>query len=907
MVKQKRSADGVAETNTKKLQKITKGNAGGVKRKGNSVNREKEDDVSEEVVLRKVTPKSHRSKPVGKTVQRTSKYFQDQEEPVTTSQYNGIPTPFTEGTETLMKVENEEEEESDDEQWEDVEELIEPPCAKEEPVLPSQPVEIEIETPDHTRKRQRREKREAEFETYLRRMMNRFNKDILVDTHKVHLLCLVANGMFRNRLCSEPDLLAIGLSVVPVHFTVVTPDQYDVSLLCGLLKWFQATFTLTPDLPQDQEDSPRAVLERRFENLSARNHEEMTHVFLVILRSLQLFCRLVLSLHPIPLKPVSAKNKAKTSCSPAEKSPSQPQLSPGVKRPGESSGGGAGPGGKRQRRSAAEKEKPVAGGRPKNSRRRSVASKVSYKENSSEGEGSSEGEEFLVSGEEESEDAEERAPTRRGRKGSGKGVAPQRQRSKKEASSEGEEEEEGEEVGRSRRRKGRGIDEWLEVYLERVGRWVCLDVQQTGVGQHQQCSRHATQPLSYVLAVDGDGYLKDLSSRYDPTWMTSSRKRRVEPEWWEETLGGFRCPASQRERQEDKELQAKLLDKPLPTVVSEFKNHPLYALKRHLLKYEAIYPPTAAILGYCRGEAVYSRDCVHTLHSRDTWLKEARTVLLGEEPYKLVRGFSNRARKARQGAEQKDKDDLPLFGDWQTEEYQPPVAVDGKVPRNDYGNVYLFRPCMLPVGCIHMPLPNLHRVARKLDIDCASAVTGFDFHCGFSHPVTEGYIVCEEYQEVLQAAWENEQDIIQKKEREKREKRALGHWTLLVKGLLIRERLQRRYGRQKPDQSLAEEGQRGLSSGQQLYSSVESTQDETEKSAFIGDGSDVSYESLRSSCLPSCLDSVSRTELIVSIPVAYSEATQHSPRGIYIFSAYPPQEYLMSDWQCDFFCFFRCC
>ncbi|XP_064154495.1 DNA repair protein complementing XP-C cells [Anguilla rostrata] len=821
MVKKKRSADGAAATNTKKLKQTARGN---IKRKVKSENGDKAEDVSEEAVLRKVKPKPRNSKPVGKTGQHTSRYFQDHEEPVTASHDNGIPNHFMERAETLMKVEKEEEEESEDEEWEDVEELTEPSCAQELlPVLPSQPVEIEIETLDNARKRQRREKREAEFETYLRRMMNRFNKEVIVDTHKVHLLCLVANGIFRNQLCSEPDLLAIGLSVVPVHFTAVTPDQADASFLCGLLKWFQATFTLTPDLPQDQQDSPRAILERSFESLSARNHEEMTHVFLVILRSLQLFCRLVLSLHPIPLKPVSAKNKAKTSCSPPEKSPSQPKHSPGVKRPGGSSAGGAGPGGKRQRRNTAEKEKPGAGGRPKNSQRRSVASKVSYKEDSSEGEGSSEEDEFRVSSEAESEDSAETDRRRQGRKGRGKGVAPQRQRSKKETSSEGDEEEEGEEVGRSRTKKGKGTDEWLEVYLERVGRWVCLDVQQTGVGQYQQCTRQATQPMSYVLAVDGDGYLKDLSSRYDPTWMTSSRKRRVEPEWWEETLCPFRSPASQRERQEDQELQAKLLDKPLPTAISDFKNHPLYALKRHLLKYEAIYPPTAAILGYCRGEAVYSRDCIHTLHSRDTWLKEARTVRLGEEPYKMVKGFSNRARKARQGTEQKDKDDLPLFGHWQTEPYQPPVAVDGKVPRNEYGNVYLFRPCMLPVGCAHLRLPNLHRVARKLDIDCASAVTGFDFHCGFSHPVTDGYVVCEEYQEVLQAAWENEQDILQKKEREKREKRALDHWTLLVKGLLIRERLQRRYGRQRPEQSLSKDEERGLSSGEEDNEGVDTT------------------------------------------------------------------------------------
>ena len=57
------------------------------------------------------------------------------------------------------------------------------------------------------------------------------------------------------------------------------------------------------------------------------------------------------------------------------------------------------------------------------------------------------------------------------------------------------------------------------------------------------------------------------------------------------------------------------------------------------------------------------------------------------------------------------------------------------MPRNDYGNVYLFKPCMLPVGCVHLRLPNLPRVAKKLEMDCASAITGFDFHGGYSHAV----------------------------------------------------------------------------------------------------------------------------------------------------------------------------
>lgn len=35
-------------------------------------------------------------------------------------------------------------------------------------------------------------------------------------------------------------------------------------------------------------------------------------------------------------------------------------------------------------------------------------------------------------------------------------------------------------------------------------------------------------------------------------------------------------------------------------------------------------------------------------------------------------------------------------------EYEPPVAKDGIVPRNEYGNVDLFQPSMLPKGTVHI-------------------------------------------------------------------------------------------------------------------------------------------------------------------------------------------------------------
>ena len=46
--------------------------------------------------------------------------------------------------------------------------------------------------------------------------------------------------------------------------------------------------------------------------------------------------------------------------------------------------------------------------------------------------------------------------------------------------------------------------------------------------------------------------------------------------------------------------------------------------------------------------------------------------------------------------------DLDVFGEWQTDPYIPPPAVDGKVPRNEFGNVELFQMSMLPLGTTYL-------------------------------------------------------------------------------------------------------------------------------------------------------------------------------------------------------------
>ena len=45
---------------------------------------------------------------------------------------------------------------------------------------------------------------------------------------------------------------------------------------------------------------------------------------------------------------------------------------------------------------------------------------------------------------------------------------------------------------------------------------------------------------------------------------------------------------------------------------------------------------------------------------------------------------------------------LELFGKWQTTRYVPPEAKNGKVPRNEYGNVDLFKRRMIPKGTVYV-------------------------------------------------------------------------------------------------------------------------------------------------------------------------------------------------------------
>ncbi len=51
-------------------------------------------------------------------------------------------------------------------------------------------------------------------------------------------------------------------------------------------------------------------------------------------------------------------------------------------------------------------------------------------------------------------------------------------------------------------------------------------------------------------------------------------------------------------------------------------------------------------------------------------------------------------------------------------------------------------------------VPGLQRIASKLGIDCAAAIVGFEYSTnGWSYPVKDGFVVCEEHKDILLDAY----------------------------------------------------------------------------------------------------------------------------------------------------------
>ncbi|KAH7423576.1 hypothetical protein KP509_12G062000 [Ceratopteris richardii] len=390
-------------------------------------------------------------------------------------------------------------------------------------------------------------------------------------------------------------------------------------------------------------------------------------------------------------------------------------------------------------------------------------------------------------------------------------------------------------------RKMGALLNWAEVFcLEKDdAKWVHVDAGRgilDGAEMVEEAARSNKVPLRYVLAFAGNG-AKDVTRRYITLWSAIAPLR-VNNDWWNITLAplkhleaaktstkfrkeeehschedkemvssagvsskGFtplkQLEPTDRSSLEDMELDIKACTEPLPQNQRAYKNHHLYALERWLTKYQCLHP-RGPILGYCGGHPVFPRACVQDLHTAERWLREGLMVKQEELPAKILKtsttsdgqkdGSINVA-----GENPNASNTTALFGRWQTEPWQPPRATNGIVPKNERGNVELWSEKCLPPGTIHISLPRILQVAKKLEIDFAQALVGFEIRNRRPVPIFEGIVVCEEFETTLLEAYAEEEYRRNKETEKRRESLACTRWCQLLRAITLRQRLQATY------------------------------------------------------------------------------------------------------------------
>ncbi|KAL2870905.1 putative DNA repair protein Rad4 [Aspergillus lucknowensis] len=347
---------------------------------------------------------------------------------------------------------------------------------------------------------------------------------------------------------------------------------------------------------------------------------------------------------------------------------------------------------------------------------------------------------------------------------------------------------------------------WVEAFNEAFQKWIAIDPMVTKtLAKPHRLGPPATDPynlLSYVVAFEEDASARDVTRRYTKAFNAKVRKNRVESTkngeaWWERVLQRFEKPfLEDRDELEIGELTAKTASEPMPRNVQDFKDHPIYALERHLRRNEVIFPkrvtghvslgkPGAKGQGL---EPIYRRSDVHILRSANKWYRLGRDIKMGEQPLKRIPA-KNKTINLGDDEDDDMAEETALYAFFQTELYKSPPVVQGRVPKNAYGNLDVYVPSMVPPGGVHITHPEASRAARILGIDYADAVTGFNFKGRHGTAVLNGVVIADEYRDALVEVIRCLEDERLQNQQQKRAAEVLRLWKHFLLRLRIAERV----------------------------------------------------------------------------------------------------------------------
>ncbi|KKY24130.1 putative rad4 family protein [Phaeomoniella chlamydospora] len=343
----------------------------------------------------------------------------------------------------------------------------------------------------------------------------------------------------------------------------------------------------------------------------------------------------------------------------------------------------------------------------------------------------------------------------------------------------------------------------------------------------------AKQVIAYVIAFSPDGSAKDVTTRYLKRHMWPGKtkgirlpvekvavynrrgkvKRYEEYDWFKTIMSSYMRRDDKRTAVDELEDSTDLIAQQPEKRNTEQQGDTLqslrasadFVLERFLRREEALKTTAKPVRKFQTGkgdkakeEDIYLRKDVVRCLSAESWHKEGRRPKIGEIPLKFVPIRAVTLTRKREAEEQEritgEKPTQGLYSLEQTEYIIPPPIENGIIPKNAYGNIDCFVPSMIPKGAVHIPLRGTVRICKKLEIDYAEAVTGFEFGNKMAVPVITGVVIAKENEDAVIDAWEQHEAQQRAKEEAKQQKGILAMWRKMLMGLRINARMQEEYG-----------------------------------------------------------------------------------------------------------------
>ncbi|TID20665.1 Rad4-domain-containing protein [Venturia nashicola] len=361
---------------------------------------------------------------------------------------------------------------------------------------------------------------------------------------------------------------------------------------------------------------------------------------------------------------------------------------------------------------------------------------------------------------------------------------------------------------------------WVEAFDEATQKWIAVDPMATKSvnkpAQIEPAFNDAENSMAYAIAFEEDGTAKDLTRRYAKAYNAKTRRLRVESteggqQWMKRTLKPLKKHRVQdRDQIEDADLAARAASEGMPRNVQDFKDHPYYALERHLRRNEVLHPKqevgriAVGASAATRFETVYRRRDVHVVRSAAKWFRLGQQIKIGEQPLKYVRTRQVRGREPSLDPDS-EAAQTALYALFQTDLYIPDPVINGHIPKNSYGNVDVYVPSMIPAGAVHVRAPDAKLAAKLLNVDYADAVTGFQFKGRHGTAVVEGIIVASEFRDAVEAVLDGMAYAKAEAMETSRSAEALRLWRRFLVGMRVVQRVRgyRKHGVGDEEESTA--------------------------------------------------------------------------------------------------------